>query len=153
SRETLKALADLRKTVIDETQKVTQRAQNLTDNLWRDAAVSAAPFVVKIVGDATATPFHGLAAGFCFGAAILIVVSFALRWRINKTFLDNQQEARARWFEMLYLYISNEERKGIAETPIGNAVRSYNEVLILVGSIYAAIAVILVGFGAAMLHR
>lgn len=41
SRETLKALGELRKTVIDETQKVTQKTQDLTAALWRDLAVNS----------------------------------------------------------------------------------------------------------------
>ncbi|RYF13192.1 MAG: hypothetical protein EOO77_15980 [Oxalobacteraceae bacterium] len=147
SRETLKALADLRKTVIDETQKVTQRAQDLTSGLWRDVAVSAAPFVIKVLGDASKTTKPGIAAGFYFAAAIFIAVSFGLQVRINKTFLDNQRKARAKWFQTLYGYISANERRDIAEEPIEKAVASYNETQFLVGLIYLSLMIVLVWFG------
>ena len=147
SRETLKALADLRKTVIDETQKVTQRAQDLTSGLWRDVAVSAAPFVIKVFGDASKTTKPGIAAGFYFAAAIFIAVSFGLQVRINKTLLDNQRKARAKWFQTLYGYISANERRDIAEEPIEKAVASYRETRFLVGLIYLALIIVLVWFG------
>jgi hypothetical protein len=147
SRETLKALADLRKTVIDETQKVTQRAQDLTSGLWRDVAVSVAPFVLKILGDAGKAASPAITAGFYFAAAIFIACSFGLQVRINKTFLDNQEKARARWFMTLYGYISATERKEIAEEPISKAVESYRETRGLVALIYIALIILLVGFG------
>lgn len=152
SRETLKALADLRKTVIDETQKVTQRAQDLTNGLWRDVAVSAAPFVLKVLGDASKTTKPEIAAGFYFAAAIFIAVSFGLQVRINQTFLDNQRKARARWFQTLYGYISANERRDIAEEPIEKAVASYRETRLLVGMIYLALVILLAWFGVTTLH-
>lgn len=152
SRETLKALADLRKTVIDETQKVTQRAQDLTSGLWRDVAVSAAPFVIKVLGDASKTTKPEVAAGFYFAAAIFIAVSFGLQVRINKTFLDNQRNARAKWFQTLYGYISANERRDIAEEPIEKAVASYRETRVLVGLIYLTLIIVLVWFGVTTLR-
>jgi len=152
SRETLKALADLRKTVIDETQKVTQRAQDLTSGLWRDVAVSAAPFVIKVLGDATKTSKPAVGAGFYFAAAAFIVISYSLQIRINATFLNNQKKARTRWFETLYGYISATERRDIAEEPIEKAVGSYRETRLLVGLIYLALAATLVWSGVATLR-
>lgn len=151
SRETLKALADLRKTVIDETQKVTQRAQDLTGGLWRDVAVSAAPFVIKVLGDAGKTTKPEIAAGFYFAAAIFIAVSFSLQVRINKTFLDNQKKARTKWFQTLYGYISANERRDIAEEPIDKAVASYRETRLFVGLVYLALFIVLMWFGAVTL--
>lgn len=153
SRETLKALADLRKTIIDETQKVTQRAQDLTSGLWRDVAVSASPFVLKILGDAAKQPNIEIAAGFYFAAAIFIVVSFGLQVRINGAYLENQRRARAKWFEVLYAIISPTERKTIAEDPISKAEAAYKETRLFVGMIYVVLVAILIGFGIATLWR
>lgn len=127
SRETLKALADLRKTIIDETQKITQRAQDLTSGLWRDVAVSTSPFALKILGDAAKLPNIGITAGFYFAAAIFIAVAFGLQVRINGAYLENQRQARAKWFETLYAIISPTERKTIAEDPIKKAEVAYKE--------------------------
>lgn len=152
SRETLKALSDLRKTVIEETQKVTQRAQDLTSGLWRDVAISAAPFILKLLGDASKAPKPQVAAGLYFGAALFVGVSFGLQWRINSAFLENQKKARGRWLETIYCYISAVERKDIAEEPIERAVDSYRETRNVVGVIYLALIAILVWFGTATLR-
>jgi hypothetical protein len=125
SRETLKVLADLRKTVIEETQKVAQRAQDLTATLWRDLAVSAAPFVLKIVSDAGKTPSAAISAAFYFAAAFFIAVSFVLQSKINRAFFDSQQTSRQHWMQTLYSYISQKEREEIAEAPIEKAIENY----------------------------
>ncbi len=147
SRDTLKALGDLRKSVIDEAQKVTQRAQDLTSGLWRDVAVSAAPFVLKVLGDATKVANPIVTAGFYFAAAIFIVISFALQTGINESYLTNQRKARTSWFETLYGYISADERKRIADQPIADAEASYQKTKGKVGWIYIALVIILAGFG------
>jgi hypothetical protein len=147
SRETLKALGELRKSVIDEAQKVTQRTQDLTSGLWRDVAISAAPFVLKILGDATKAANAEVTAGFYFAAAIFLLTSFILQTQINKSYLNNQRAARARWFDTLYNYISSEEREKIADGPIRSAERSYETTKYIIGLIYSFLIVILLSFG------
>lgn len=152
SRETLKALADLRKTVIDETQRVTQRAQDLTGGLWRDVAVSVAAFVIKAAGDASKATNPETAANIYFAAAIFIAISFFLQIRIHQTYLNDQRKARERWLRTLYGYISSSERKEIAEEPIRKAEESYREIRAIVGLVYLVLVVILVIFGGQSLH-
>jgi hypothetical protein len=114
--------------VIEETQKVTQRAQDMTGALWRDLAVTAAPFVLKILGDAGKLSAPSLAAAFYFAAAAYVALSFALQWRINKAYFRGQKISRRRWMQTLYTYISVQEREEIAEAPIAQAMASYREV-------------------------
>jgi len=147
SRETLKTLSELRKSVIDEAQKITQRTQDLTSGLWRDVAVSAAPFVIKILGDATKAPNPRVTAGFYFASAIFIFISFTLQTQINKSYLDNQRAARTRWFETLYNYISSDERERIADGPIRSAEQSYETTKCRIALIYSVLTLILLGFG------
>jgi hypothetical protein len=147
SRETLKALADLRKTVIDETQKVAQRAQDLTSNLWRDLAVSAAPFVLKILGDTTKLAGPVISALFYFAAAGFVALSFILQWRINRAYFRSQTESRQRWMQTLYSYISAREREEIAEAPIQQAMRNYRETRGTLAVVYFSLVVALIYFG------
>lgn len=147
SRETLKALADLRKTVIDETQKITQRAQDLTSNIWRDLTVTVAPFVIKLFSDAGNITAPRTTGFLYIGAAVFIAVSFFLQIRINKIFLDNQTKSRKRWFETLYNYISENERSDIAEDPINGAIDNYKETQYSVGLLYALLFIILIASG------
>lgn len=147
SRETLKALADLRKTVIDETQKVAQRAQDLASTLWRDLAVTAAPFILKILGDATKTPGVLVSSLFYFAAAAFIGLSFALQWRINGSFFQSQASSRRSWMQSLYSYISVREREEIAETPIEQAMKTYRETRGVLLVVYVLLIAALVAFG------
>ncbi len=147
SRETLKALSDLRKTVIDETQKVTQKTQDLTAGLSRDLAVTAAPFVLKILGDTGKVENSTVAAGFYFAAAVFITLSFVLQWRINGAFLKGQSASRASWMQTLYNYISTREREEIAVTPIEMAIKNYRETRTVLAIVYAVLLVALVSFG------
>ncbi|MBB4376365.1 hypothetical protein [Bradyrhizobium sp. SBR1B] len=147
SRETLKALADLRKTVIDETQKVAQRAQDLAATLWRDLAVSAAPFILKILGDATKAPSPLISSLFYFTAATFICLSFVLQWRINSAFFRSQTSSRRSWLQSLYSYISVREREEIAETPIEQAMKNYRETRGVLFVVYALLVGVLVAAG------
>ncbi|MGY3347093.1 hypothetical protein ACVI1I_006318 [Bradyrhizobium sp. USDA 4459] len=151
SRETLKALADLRKTVVDETQKVAQRAQDLAATLWRDLAVSAAPFILKIVGDAAKTPGPLISSLFYF-AAIFVGLSFALQWRINGAFFECQASSRRSWMQSLYNYISVREREEIAETPIEQAMKNYRETRGVLLVVYAVLVIALVIAGVHTLY-
>ncbi|MET4312696.1 hypothetical protein [Bradyrhizobium sp. RT4b] len=152
SRETLKALADLRKTVIDETQKVAQRAQDLAATLWRDLAVSAAPFILKILGDAAKTPGALISSLFYFAAAVFIGLSFALQWRINGAFFQSQASSRRSWMQSLFSYISVREREEIAETPIEQAMKNYRETRGVLLVVYGLLIGALVAAGVHTLH-
>ncbi|MEY9459710.1 hypothetical protein ABH973_000123 [Bradyrhizobium ottawaense] len=152
SRETLKALADLRKTVVDETQKVAQRAQDLAATLWRDLAVSAAPFILKILGDAAKTPGPLISSLFYFAAAIFVGLSFALQWRINGAFFESQASSRRSWMQSLYNYISIREREEIAETPIEQAMKNYRETRSVLLVVYAALVIALLAAGVNTLY-
>jgi hypothetical protein len=147
SRETLKALADLRKTVVDETQKVAQRAQDLAATLWRDLAVSAAPFILKVLGDATKAPDSLISSLFYFAAAGFIGLSFFLQWRINGAFFQSQTSSRQSWMQSLYSYITVREREEIAETPIEQAMKNYRETRGALLIVYILLIGALVAFG------
>ena len=147
SRETLKALADLRKTVVEESQKVTQRTQDMTAALGRDLAVSAAPFVIKILADAGKVTTPAIAAAFYFVAAVFLMISFALQWRINESFLRGQQLSRQRWMQTLSAYISTKEREEISDGPIDMAIRSYRSTRTFLLFIYIVLVIALTGAG------
>ncbi|MGJ0396263.1 MAG: hypothetical protein ACR65U_08565 [Methylocystis sp.] len=151
SRETLKALADLRKTVIEETQKVAQRAQDMAAGLGRDLAVSAAPFVIKLLADAgkVATPW--VAAGFYFAAATFVGVSFYLQWQINDAYLKSQEQSRRSWMQTLYTYISAKEREEIADLPIQQAIQNYRDTREVLFVIYLILVAALITAGAVTL--
>ncbi len=144
SRETLKALTDLRKTVIEDTQKVTERARSLTGDLWRDVAVTATPFVVKELQDTAMSKYNSVQAFFYFGAAAFICISFALQTQLNSAFFADQERARDKWLEALFKYISQSERQKIVGIPIEDAMRTYRTTRNTVASLYLLLVAILI---------
>lgn len=153
SRETLKVLADLRKTVIEETQKVTQKAQELTSTLWRDLAVFAVPLTLKYLGDASQTTSAFLSVGLCIGAALFISLSFGVQWRTNDAFFESQRASRRSWMQTLFSYISQNEREAIAEAPIETAMKSYRETRCVLLIVYLLLVLILVSAALMTLWR
>lgn len=146
SRETLKALAELRKAVIDETQKAAQRAHDLAGAMWKDLAIAAAPFVLKILPDAGKLPNRTLAGGMALAAAAFLIFSFAVQVYINKRYFRHQKEARGVWKRALNIALRASEVEEYSEVPIGKAVTDYRRVRLAVGTVYAFLVGILIWY-------
>lgn len=147
SKETLKALADLRKTVVDEAQKATQRAQDMTGALWKDLAVATTPFVIKILSDASRTPNAWIAGLFAIGAAVFLILSFRVQTFVNGSYFAGQDKARTIWTLRLNQVLTASEIEEFSETPIQKSVSDYNRVRKIVGTVYGVLVVILIIFG------
>lgn len=143
SRETLKVLTDLRKTVVEDVQKVLQKTQDLTSTLWRDLAVSAAPLALKALGDAEKAAGTTISGALCIGAAIFIAISFTLQWRTNEAYFVSQKSSRESWTKSLYSYISAEERANIADGPITSAIKNYRQTRNVLVVVYAVLFLVL----------
>jgi hypothetical protein len=146
SRETLKAIADLRKAVVEETQKVAQRAQDLAGALWKDVAVTAAPFVLKILPDAGKAPSRALTVWIALAAAIYVTFSFGIQVFINKRSFRRQKEARGVWKSALNVVLTASEVEEYSEVPIRNSLQDYRGVRFVVGLVYAGLIAILLWF-------
>lgn len=148
SRETLKALADLRRAVVDETQKTVERTHDLTGALWRDLLVAAAPFVIKILPDSANISSSLIARCFLCVAALYLIGSFTAQTLVNRDFFMQQRRARATWYAALTRYLPKQEYNEISAEPIEAAKRVYDRVLVGVGAFYAALVIAL--FSAAL---
>ena len=146
SRETIKALADLRQAVIDETQKVSGRAQDLTSGMGKDLAVAAAPFVLDILPEAAKAASHWVAGGLAVAAALFLVYSYLVQVYIDHRYFKHQGDARAVWRVALNLVLSPDQIQQFSEAPITESLRDYRRVRFSVGVFYAALVVVLAGF-------
>jgi hypothetical protein len=147
SRETLKALADLRKTVAEETQKISQRAQDLTTGLWKDLPVAAAPFVLKVLPDSAKIQNTIIGASIAFAAAFFLAFSFCMQVYINDRFFKHQDNSRIIWRRVLNAVLSEAELDQFSEKPIIETQRDYRRVRLLVGIIYALLCLALIAVG------
>jgi hypothetical protein len=152
SKETLKAIAELRKGVVDEGQKISQRAQDLSGALWKDLAVASAPFVLKILSDSARLPVGAAAGGLALAAALFLAFSYAMQVFINRRYFQRQDEARAIWRSALSTVLSGREIEEYGEAPLANSKKDYEIVCCWVGAFYLVLIGILVIFGIANLR-
>lgn len=146
SRETLKALADLRKAVFEETQKISQRAQDLAGSLWKDVAIAAAPFVLKMLPDAKASEAVIMTA-FPLAAAAFLTFSFFVQVYVNYRFFKHQDTTREVWKRALAIALSTDEIEQLSECPVRQSIRDYQKVRAAVFFVYLALVGVLVWVG------
>lgn len=146
SKETLKALADLRKAVIEETQKASQRAQDLTSGLWKDLAVAASPFVLKVFADSSRVDSALVSAALAIGAAFFLVLSLGAQLYINHRYFRHQGKARGVWRSALNTVLTHDDIRAYSETPIADTEADYRRIALVVALVYAVLVLILLGF-------
>lgn len=129
SKDTIKSLSDLRKTLAEEMGKVTQQTRDLTSGLWRDVAVAIVTIAFRYSMDATkvvtAKPVYAMI--FVLAAAH-IVISQWVTVRSNRAFLKVAADSRTLWRQKGYAYLSDDEFDVLAETPLSQARAIYNRV-------------------------
>jgi len=146
SRETLRALAELRKAVIDESQKVSQRAQDLTASLWRDFAIATVPFILKVLPDTAKLPSTTISAGIAIAAAVFLLYSYSVQSYINYRFFKHQGDARGIWRQVLNTVLSQTEIYDFSEQPIRRAICDYYRICASVGVVYLILVCLLGAF-------
>lgn len=153
SKETLKALADLRKSVVDETQKISQRAQDLIGAIWKDLAVASVPFVLKVLPDAAKVENRWIGSAIASAAALFLVFSYVMQVFINRSWFMQQATARQVWQDELNLVLTKSEVETYSKVPIDASVESYKWVRLWVGLFYGAITILLGCFAVANLPK
>ncbi|MCU4180176.1 hypothetical protein [Bosea sp. BH3] len=126
SKDTLKALADLRKTLADDVQKLVQQARDLSSAVWRDVAVAIGVMAVRFGLDAAKT----VPSSFAFSTIYLLVAayfiaSFWLTVTINRRFLSSLEQSRAAWRTKLYAFLDDDDYRELAGTPLSAAIEDY----------------------------
>ncbi|WP_297804149.1 hypothetical protein [uncultured Brevundimonas sp.] len=127
SKETLKALTDLRKAVADEGQKAVQRAHDLAGAMWKDVAIASAPFVIKVLSDTSKIESYLLSGILSACAGIFLCLSFGIQIYINRNYFISQDEARKNWKKSL-VALTPGEIDELSETPINKGVSTYKKV-------------------------
>lgn len=148
SKETLKALTDLRKAVVDEGQKAAQRAQDMAGAMWKDVAIASVPFVLKILPDASKLASQRLAGAFALIAAAFLLFSFGIQIYINSRYFRTQETARDVWKRALNTALTPDEVEEFSETPIQTGIADYKRVRLVIGIVYAALITALLVYAA-----
>ncbi|MDR7062476.1 MULTISPECIES: hypothetical protein [unclassified Sphingopyxis] len=156
SRDTIKSLSDLRKTLAEEIGKVTQQTRDLAASLWRDVAVAIVTIAFRFSMDASKVPNAKATFAIIFAlVATYIGVSQFVSVSSNRRFLKLSADSRMLWRRKGYAYLSDDEFSDLAEKPLGDAREIYdgvekiaNRVAGLVVITLLAIAAVESGFAA-----
>lgn len=128
SRETIKSLSDLRKTLVEEIGKVTQQTRDLSSGLWRDVAVAIVALAFRLSMDATKTTATPVYSVVLLLVATYIVVSQIVTVKSSRAFLKVAADARAQWRHKGYAYLSDAEFDALAGNPLTEARVIYDDV-------------------------
>lgn len=126
SKDIIKALADLRKTLSDEVQKLLQQARDLSGAVWRDVAIAIGVLGIRIAMDSVkaSSTTVGFAVIYLI-VAVYICVSYRISIVTNNKFLDIVETSRKSWRTKLYAFLDDDDYKILADKPLTDAVNAY----------------------------
>jgi hypothetical protein len=147
SKDTLKSLSELRKTLSEETAQVASQTHDLISALWRDFAIAASALLARVAliyADkrvvADSRPIQVL----LVGTAVFLVFSLYMTLSSNSRFMRIAAEGRDTWKQRLFGFLPEDDLKALAEEPIRKSVEAYNKARYIVVFLYISIIGLLV---------
>lgn len=134
SRDTLQALADLRKTVMDDTTKLSDLSRQLAASIAGALATGIGLIAARVATNAPA----GLISTVMVIVAIYLVMVILSGYQVIRL----QSRLRANWKPKLYRFLPNHDYEQLVSTPAATAERSFYTIALL------GIVVVLVLIGA-----
>jgi hypothetical protein len=147
SKDTLKSLSDLRKTLSEEVSKVSAQTRDLISSLWKDFAIAATALLSKvalIVADKKAAADSSAMKAILMGTAVFIVSNLYINLRANERFLRISRQSRDAWKSKLYGFLASEDLDALANTPLNDSEAAYRKAKRLIIALYLAIVLSLV---------
>lgn len=148
-KDTLKALADLRKTLADDVQKLLQQAKDLSASVWRDIAVAVGVLAIRFTLDGAKSGTSVSAFGWIYIlVAIYISISYFISVSTNHRFISILKKNQLAWRSKLYAFLDDGDYDALAHTPLTEALDAYSRtqrwtslvvVLVVFGMIWAAL--------------
>lgn len=133
SKETIKSLSDLRKTLTEDTQKIVAQSKDMTSALWKDLALVISIVAIKYTLDASKIPTGNKLFPYIFFAlAAYIFISQITTIYINNSFFKILNDHRLTWREKLYGFLDDEDYNKLAVKPISDAYKAYKLISIFV---------------------
>jgi len=137
SRETLKALSDLRKAVLDETAKLTEINRGLATAVGGAVLGGVGLLVARLTLPSNGV-FIGWAALLLGGVLILHVAATIIS---GVMFVGLQKRLRAQWRTRLYAFLSEDDYRALVKTPVGEAERGFTIMAWAGGAITVLVAI------------
>ncbi|NPE60156.1 hypothetical protein HLB27_14905 [Dickeya dadantii] len=151
SKDTLKSLGDLRKTLADEVQKLLLQSRDLTNMMWKDVTLALSAVAIKYSIDSIKAA--KISEGFAIIYIIVlmyILTSYFINNSIHKEFIEITKETQNTWRNKLYAYLDDDDYQTLAQIPLNKAYSVYNKTKNIVSFIVMIVSLLL--FIAAMIE-
>ncbi|WP_194945482.1 hypothetical protein [Limnohabitans sp. DM1] len=141
SKDTLKSLGDLRKTLSEEVTKVVAQTRDLLGTMWRDFMIAATVFLGRIVLLGSDKPLSnpGPLRALLSGAVIFLVLSLFLSLRTNAKFMSISSASLSEWRRKLYGFMNDDDFNKLANVPLEESTREYKRVVRWVAAAYVVV--------------
>ena len=138
SKDALKSLADLRKSLQDDVTKTQQASRELVSTLWRDFAIAAGVLALRYLPGAANIPPVWLKIVTLSSAALLLISIVLALWS-NYRFNSSAKKTREDWRTRIYGFIDIQEWQKLVDKPLSQALATYRCVAGVVAIMYVGI--------------
>ncbi|WP_334242047.1 hypothetical protein [Terriglobus sp. ADX1] len=148
SKETLKSLSELRKTLNEEVSKVSTQTRDLISTLWKDFAIAATALlsrVALIFADKKPTADSMPMRIILLGTAAFTIVNLYVTLQSNSRFMRIAADNRSVWKQKLFGFLAQDDLQTLADEPVKKSVDAYNAAKRIVIAIYALVILLLIG--------
>lgn len=141
SKDTLKSLGDLRKTLSEEVTKVVSQTRDLLGTMWRDFMIAATVFLGRVVLIGADKPLSnpGQLRALLSGAAIFLIFSLFLSLRTNAKFMSISDASRSEWRRKLYGFMNDDDFQKLSDVPLADSTHEYKRVVRWVVAAYVVV--------------
>jgi hypothetical protein len=139
SKDALKALGELRKSLQDEVGRAQTATRDLLSAFWRDFAIAGAVLALRSPTAASITNSEVLR-WVTLGVALLLLISLAVNVGANWRFNAISDSSRQDWRRKLYAFVSDEEWYSLVDAPISRGRWVYRVALPAVAGLYLGAA-------------
>jgi hypothetical protein len=140
--ESLRALADLRRALIDESDRVQQSIGQLTATMWRDCLLAGGAVLTHMYYLSYAQSKGGK--WFVWGALVFLLVSGILMFYGQCRSLAGSRKSFSAWKLRVYSFVTDDDYKALAHEPIEQVRSTYKKVSVGIAAVYLAMISVLV---------
>lgn len=150
SKETLKSLGDLRKTLGEDVARVSQQTRDLLSTLWRDFAVAVTAVVARVVLILAEKPSSDsiVVKGILVSIAGFLIFSLIFTLRSNSRFMTIADDNRKVWRNKLYGFLPDDDIKALSDDPLQQSTAVYRKATrwVIGAYVLATIAILATAF-------
>lgn len=138
SKELLKSFTELRNSLHDEVNKVSENTRTLATTLWRDFAIAAGVVALQFVTGKDKLSPSGIRV-LAIATSVFISISFLVTLGTNARFHRIARDSRKEWRDKLYSFINDKDFDDLVTQPITKGLRTYRFVALITALVYLVI--------------